>query len=59
MCKRMRLEHFHILYTILKSKLFKDLNVKSETTKSEENMGRMLFSINSSNIFLSVLRQKK
>ena len=56
----MKLEYSLILYTKINSKWIKDLNVKLDAIKHlEENIGRALFEINYSNIFLDLSPKTK
>ena len=56
----MILEHSLTSYTKIISKWIKDLNVRPDTIKLlEEKIGRTLFDINRSNIFLDLSSQVK
>ena len=56
----MKLEHFLIPYTKINSKWIKNIKLRPDTIKLlEENIGRKLFDINNSNLFLDLSSKAK
>ena len=58
--KRMKLDQFLTLYTKINSKQTKDLNIRLDNIKLlGENIGRMLFDVHHTSIFLALFPKAK
>ena len=59
LCKSMKLEYCLPPYTKINSKWLKDLIIRHDDIKLKENIGKIFFDINYSNIFLDKFPKAK
>ena len=58
-CKRMKLDHYLIIQRKINSKWIKNLKVKLETIKLEQNIGSKLFDSGLSDDFLALTTKER